>query len=89
MCAKRRMRLSEFWVWAVFALAALLQITQKIEFVHIQTNWRKEASIVQLIRIRLPSCGPGFDLQTQHQRIFNLYLNCGEKRTKINEKRPG
>ena len=47
------------------------------------------AAIGQWIRLCLPSCGPGFDPQPQHLGFFNLYLNCDEKRTKINQKRPG
>ena len=39
--------------------------------------------------IRYPSCGPGFDPQAHHLCFFNLYLNCDEKRTRINKEESG
>ena len=55
------------------------------------------AAIAQWIRLRLPSCRPGFESQAHHLRffqfkLFKLYichLNWNVKRTKINKKRPG
>ena len=46
------------------------------------------AAIAQWIRLRLPSCGPGFESQAQHLHFafFNLNLNRNVERTK---KRPG
>ena len=51
-----------------------------------------EASMAHWICLRLPSCRPGFDSQVPRYKIytfFNLYLNCDEKRAKLNLKRPG
>ena len=39
------------------------------------------AAIAQWIRLRLPSCGPGFESQAQHLSFGFLNLNCGVKRT--------
>ena len=46
------------------------------------------AAIAPWFRLRLPSCGPGFESQAHHLCFFN-YWNCNEKITKINKKRPG
>ena len=56
-----------------------------------------DATIAQWIRLRLPSCRPGFESQAHHLCffqfiLFKLYichLNWNVKRTKINKKRPG
>ena len=52
-------------------------------------NWG--AAIAQWIRLRLPSCRPGFESQAHHLRFlqskFVLYCHCVGKRTKINKKR--
>ena len=51
-----------------------------------------EASMAHWICLRLLSCRPGFDSQVPRYKIysfFNLYLNCDEKRAKLNLKRPG
>ena len=45
------------------------------------------AVIAQWIRLHLPSCGPRFDPRAQHLRFVDLYLNCDEKRKKLNKKR--
>ena len=47
------------------------------------------AAIAPWFRLRLPSCGLGFESQAHHLCFFNLYWNCNKKRTKINKKRPG
>ena len=48
------------------------------------------AAIAQWIRLRLPSCQPGFQSQTHHlcfyQLIFELFT---VEKTIINQKRPG
>ena len=46
------------------------------------------AAIAPWFRLRLPSCGPGFDPKHTIYAFFN-YWNCNEKITKINKKRPG
>ena len=46
------------------------------------------AAIAPWFRLRLPSCGPGFDPKHTIYAFFN-YWNCNEKMTKINKKRPG
>ena len=43
----------------------------------------RAAIITQWIRLRLPSCGPGFK---SCPCFFNLYLKCSVKRPKINKK---
>ena len=50
------------------------------------------AAIAQWIRLRLPSCHPGFESQAHHLHFFHLYYLCyicHLKRMKINKKRPG
>ena len=50
------------------------------------------AAITQWIRLRLPSCHPGFDSQADHLNFYHLLPNlcticpCSVKRTKINKK---
>ena len=36
---------------------------------------RRGAAIAQWIRLRLPSCRPGFESQAHHLCFFNLYLS--------------
>ena len=55
---------------------------------HLVTFLRtQEATIAQWMRLCLPSCGPGFNPRALNLRIFKLYLNSDEKRSKINKKR--
>ena len=42
--------------------------------------------MAQWIRLAVPSCGPVFESQAQHLCFFNLFVNCGLERTKINKK---
>ena len=44
----------------------------------------QEAAIAQWIRLSLPSYGTGFESQAQRLCFFNLFVNCGMKRAKIN-----
>ena len=48
----------------------------------------RDQTIAQWIDLRLPFCSPGFDPQALNLRIFNLYFNFDEEKTKINKKRP-
>ena len=56
------------------------------------------AAIAPWFRLLLPSCGPGFESQAHHLRLFPIYIveiesvgNCysNEERTKINEEEAG
>ena len=71
--------------WVLLLRRALIRPTK---FNLINFNCRV-ADIALWFRLRLPSCGPGFESQAHHLRFFNLYYwNCNEKITKINKKRP-
>ena len=60
-----------------------------VEFKPVKKEVTLGAAIAQLIRLRLPTCGPRFNPQAQLLHFFNLYLNCDEKRTQLNKERPG
>ena len=47
------------------------------------------AAIAQWIRLRLPSCRPGFESQAHHLRFHEFIELCNVGKTKINKKRPG
>ena len=42
--------------------------------------------VAQWIHLRLPSCDHEFDSKAPRLSFFILYLNCDEKRTKINKR---
>ena len=51
------------------------------------------AAIAKWIRLRLPSCGPGFESQAHHTHFYNQVL-CNichgiEKKDEMKQKRPG
>ena len=54
-------------------------------------NKKSVAAIAQWIRLRLPSCSPGFKSQSQHQRFFQfiIKLRCGMDANKQKRDRDG
>ena len=56
-----------------------------------EKDWKINKKMPKCVRLRLPSCGPGFESQAQHLHFtfFNLNLNCNVRRTKINKKETG
>ena len=54
-----------------------------------KTNTRG-AAIAQWIRLRLPSCRPGFESQAHHQCFYQyIFVLCHVEKTKVNKMRPG
>ena len=76
---------------------ATISLWQGIVSVKIRSLIFWGAPIAQWIRLRLPSCRPGFESQAHHLRffqfiLFKLYichLNWNVKRTKINKNEAG
>ena len=48
------------------------------------------STIAQWIRLRLPSCNPGFESQAHHLRYYQfIIVLCNVEKTKINKKVAG
>ena len=81
-------------------LLSLFLLQRKFSFPWDNCNkWRKLGAVIaQWIRLRLPSCRPGFEFQAHFNVFFNLdgsngiiicHLNCYVNKTKINKKEDG
>ena len=80
--------LTSWFYFDAFKTTLIKVFTNLYQNANMLVSWG--ATIAQWIRLRLPSCRPGFESQACHLRFF-IYLCyiCHVKRTKINKKRPG
>ena len=59
-------------IWLTTLYVIWHDFDASVAFAHLTINIVMGAAIAQWIRLRLPSCRPGFDSQACHQCFFQL-----------------